>query len=47
MQYNINDVKSFVLNVKDPELSLRQASDSALRHVVGSSKLDEVVSTDR
>ena len=47
VQYNINDVKSFVLNVKDPELSLRQASDSALRHVVGSSKLDEVVSTGR
>lgn len=47
VQYNISDVKAFVLNVKDPELSLKQASDSALRHVVGSSKLDEVVSTGR
>ena len=35
VQYNISDVKAFVLNVKDPELSLKQASDSALRHVVG------------
>ena len=47
VQYNISDVKSFVLNVKEPEASLRQATDSALRHVVGSSKLDEVVSTGR
>jgi len=47
VQYNISDVKAFVLNVKAPELSLRQATDSALRHVVGSSKLDEVVSTGR
>jgi len=47
VQYNIGDVKAFVLNVKTPEASLRQATDSALRHVVGSSKLDEVVSTGR
>jgi len=47
VQYNISDVKAFVLNVKTPEVSLRQATDSALRHVVGSSKLDEVVSTGR
>ena len=36
-----------MLNVKDPEFSLRHATDSALRHVVGSSGLDEVVSTGR
>lgn len=47
VQYNISDVKAFVLNVKSPEVSLRHATDSALRHVVGSSKLDEVVSTGR
>ncbi|WP_461516699.1 FtsH protease activity modulator HflK [Porticoccus sp.] len=47
VQYNISDVKAFVLNVKNPEVSLRHATDSALRHVVGSSKLDEVVSTGR
>lgn len=47
VQYNISDVKAFVLNVKNPELSLRHATDSALRHVVGSSSLDEVVSTGR
>jgi len=47
VQYNINDVKAFVLNVRDPEFSLRQATESALRHVVGSSKLDQVLSEGR
>jgi modulator of FtsH protease HflK len=36
-----------VLNVRDPEFSLRQATESALRHVVGSSKLDQVLSEGR
>ncbi|MGK0498628.1 MAG: membrane protease subunit HflK [Oceanicoccus sp.] len=47
VQYNIADPKAFVLNVKTPELSLQQATDSALRHVVGSSTLDDVVSIGR
>lgn len=47
VQYNIADPKAFVLNVKNPELSLQQATDSALRHVVGSSRLDDVVSSGR
>ena len=40
VQYNIGDAKAFVLNVKNPEISLQQATDSALRHVVGGSTLD-------
>ncbi|MGV6806725.1 MAG: FtsH protease activity modulator HflK [bacterium] len=47
VQYNIKSAEDFVLNVKDPELSLRHATDSALRHVVGSSSLDSVVSVGR
>lgn len=47
VQYNISNPKDFVLNVRNPEISLRHATDSALRHVVGDSKLDEVVSTGR
>ena len=43
MQYNIANAKDFVLNIKDPEISLKQATDSALRHVVGSTGLDEVI----
>lgn len=47
VQYNISEVKSFVLNVRDPEFSLRQATESALRHVVGSTRLDQVLSEGR
>ena len=47
VQYNIANAKDFVLNIKDPEISLKQATDSALRHVVGSTGLDEVISTGR
>ena len=47
VQYNIADVKGFVLNVYDPVASLRHATDSALRHVIGSSTLDKVLSDGR
>lgn len=47
VQYNISNAKDFVLNIKDPEVSLKQATDSALRHVVGSTGLDDVISTGR
>ena len=47
VQYNVGDVKDYVLNVRDPELSLREATDSALRHEVGSTKFDAVISTGR
>jgi len=47
VQYNIADVKAFVLNVQNPEVSLGHAADSALRHVVGSSKLEQVLSEGR
>jgi len=47
VQYNISDTKSFVLNVRDPETSLKQATDSALRHVVGSTELNQVLSEGR
>ena len=47
VQYNIIDAKGFVLNIRDPEISLKHATDSALRHVVGSTGLDGVISTGR
>ena len=47
VQYNIDNARDFVLNIKDPETSLKQATDSALRHVVGSTGLDGVISTGR
>jgi modulator of FtsH protease HflK len=47
VQYNVVDVKAFVLNVRDPEISLTHATDSALRHVVGSTELEQVLSEGR
>jgi len=47
VQYNVADVKDYVLNVRDPEISLRHAADSALRHVVGSTPLNQVLSEGR
>ena len=47
VHYNIKSIKDFLLLVKDPEISLRHATESALRHVVGSTGFDEVVSTGR
>ena len=47
VQYNIASARDFVLNIKEPETSLKQATDSALRHVVGSTGLDGVISTGR
>ncbi len=47
VQYNIKNVKDFSLNVAEPENSLQQATDSALRHVVGSTTMDEVITDGR
>lgn len=47
VQYNIDDAKNFVLAVRDPERSLREAAESALRHVVGNTPLDQVLTEGR
>jgi len=47
VQYNISDLKKFKLAIREPELALQEATDSALRHVVGSSKMDDVLTTGR
>jgi membrane protease subunit HflK len=46
-QYRIANLKDFVLNVKDPEVSLRQGIESALRHVVGDNTLEQTLTVGR
>ncbi len=46
-QYRIANLKDFVLNVKDPETSLRQGIESALRHVVGDNTLEQTLTVGR
>ena len=47
VQYNISDVRAYVLNVNDPDQTLEQATDSAIRHVVGSTGLNAVLGQGR
>ncbi|MDY7220077.1 FtsH protease activity modulator HflK [Denitrificimonas sp. JX-1] len=47
VQYKISNLKDFVLNVDGPEVSLQQATESALRHVVGSTAMDQVLTEGR
>ncbi|MDA9175293.1 FtsH protease activity modulator HflK [Gammaproteobacteria bacterium] len=47
VQYRIKNLKDFVLSVKDPESSLREATESSLRHVVGDNTLEETLTTGR
>jgi membrane protease subunit HflK len=47
VQYKITNLKDFVLNVDQPEISLQHATESALRHVVGSTAMDQVLTEGR
>ncbi|MFB0962893.1 MAG: FtsH protease activity modulator HflK [Pseudomonas sp.] len=47
VQYKISSLEDYVLNVDDPEASLQQATESALRHVVGSTAMDQVLTEGR
>jgi membrane protease subunit HflK len=47
VQYVINDPDKFVLKVREPERSLQHASQSALRHVVGGTSMDMVLTEGR
>ncbi|UTA48578.1 FtsH protease activity modulator HflK [Simiduia sp. 21SJ11W-1] len=47
VQYSILNAKDFVINVRNPENSLREATDSALRHVIGSTVMHEVLTEGR
>ena len=47
VQYVISDPRDFVLQVRDPEVSLQHAAQSALRHVVGDTTMDLVLTEGR
>jgi membrane protease subunit HflK len=47
VQYKISNLQDFVLNVDMPEISLQHATDSAVRHVVGSTEMDQVLTEGR
>ncbi|MBK1873456.1 MULTISPECIES: FtsH protease activity modulator HflK [Marinobacter] len=47
VQYRVGDARDYVLNVRDSNQALAFATDSALRHEVGSSSLDDVLTEGR
>jgi len=47
VQYVVDDPIDYTVNVRQPERSLTQATESALRHVVGSSMMDDVITAGR
>ena len=47
VQWRINDPADFIFNVRDPALTLRQVTESAVRAVIGQSKLDYVLTEGR
>jgi len=47
VQYLIQDPVKYVIAVQDPELSLDNSSESAIRHVVGGNFMDQILTTGR
>ncbi len=47
VQYKVDNLANYLFNVIDPNHSLKEATDSAIRQVVGQSTLDEVLTERR
>ncbi len=47
VQYRIQDPVKYVIAVRDPQLSLDNAAESAIRHVVGSNFMEQILTTGR
>ncbi|NCF45813.1 MAG: protease modulator HflK, partial [Proteobacteria bacterium] len=47
VQWVIDSAPNFLINVREPRDSLAQATESALRHVVGSASMDAVITDGR
>jgi membrane protease subunit HflK len=45
IQYKIKDAANYLFNVRDKEDSIRDAAESALRHVIGKHHIDEALTT--
>lgn len=47
VQYRIGNLEDYLFNVSDPIESLQQATSSALRQVIGTTRLDEIITEGR
>lgn len=47
VQYRVSDAQQFLFNVRDPEITVQQAAESALRESVGTNRLDGILEGSR
>jgi membrane protease subunit HflK len=47
VQYRVSNPGDFLFNVKDPEVTLRQATESAIREVIGKNEMDFILGEGR
>ena len=47
VQYKIKDVKEYMFNIMGPDLTLQQATESAIRTIIGKNKLDFILTEGR
>ncbi|MED5274606.1 MAG: FtsH protease activity modulator HflK, partial [Pseudomonadota bacterium] len=47
IQYDIKDASDFIFNVREPDTTLRQAGESAIREVLGKNKMDFIITEGR
>lgn len=47
VQYRVTEPRDYVLSVRNPEVSIENALDSALRHVVGGTEMDLILTSGR
>ncbi len=47
VQYKIKDVKNYLFNVKGPDMTLLQATESSIRNVIGHSNMDYILTKGR
>ncbi len=47
IQYDVKDASDFIFKVRDPDITLRHAGESAIREVVGKNKMDFIITDGR
>lgn len=47
VQYRVSDIKDYVFNVADPDMTIRQATKSSVREMVGQSEMDFILTGGR
>lgn len=47
VQYKVKDAREFLFNVREPDATLRQATESAMREIVGKNEMDFVIKDGR